>query len=107
MEVRCVKVAPIGDKPLIIEGDLFVGNYEGASEVVYGSTYQEGEVAGRRHSFRAGRIAGHSAEGLPRGRLAHMHKTLTPGEVLDFSEVRGLALIHPLPLFGADSPADG
>lgn len=45
MEARCMKTAPKGDKPLIIEGNLFVGNYEGASEVAYGSMYQEGDVA--------------------------------------------------------------
>lgn len=40
-QARCVKAAPKDEKPLIIEGDLFVGNYEGASEVAYGSIYQK------------------------------------------------------------------
>lgn len=34
-EARCVRAAPKGEKPLILEGNLFVGNYEGASEVAY------------------------------------------------------------------------
>jgi len=34
-EAMCVKAAPKGDKPDILEGDLFVGNYEGATEVAY------------------------------------------------------------------------
>ena len=36
MEARCVASAPEGDKPNIIEGAVFVGNYEGATEVAYG-----------------------------------------------------------------------
>jgi hypothetical protein len=35
MEARCVKVAPKDEKPLILEGNLFVGNLEGATEVAY------------------------------------------------------------------------
>lgn len=35
-EARCIRVAPKGDKPDVIEGDLFVDVYEGASEVAYG-----------------------------------------------------------------------
>lgn len=36
MESLCVKSASADEKPFIVEGDLFVGNYEGASEVAYG-----------------------------------------------------------------------
>ena len=43
-EARCVKAAPKGDKPLIVEGDLFVGNYEGASEVAYGEFKRQGDA---------------------------------------------------------------
>jgi len=43
-EVRCVKVARTGDKPDILEGSLFVGNYEGATEVAYGNPRRDGEV---------------------------------------------------------------
>lgn len=43
-EARCVKAAPRGDKPLIVEGDLFVGNYEGASEVAYGALVRDGDA---------------------------------------------------------------
>ena len=42
-ESRCVKAAPKGEKPDIVEGDLFVGNYEGATEVAYGNQRQDGE----------------------------------------------------------------
>ena len=35
MEARCVKAAPKDEKPLILEGNLFVGNLEGATEVAY------------------------------------------------------------------------
>jgi hypothetical protein len=45
MEARCVKAAPKGDKPLMIEGDLFVGNLEGASEVAYGESRVQGDAA--------------------------------------------------------------
>lgn len=44
-EARCIKAAPMNEKPLIVEGDIFVGNYEGASEVAYGALRRDGEVA--------------------------------------------------------------
>lgn len=43
-EARCVKTAPKGDKPLIVEGDLFVGNLEGATEVAHGEARRNGDV---------------------------------------------------------------
>src|SRR5262249_23974404 len=43
MEAKCVRAAPKGEKPLIVEGDLFVGNYEGATEIAYGEPHREGE----------------------------------------------------------------
>jgi hypothetical protein len=43
-EARCIKVARKGDKPDILEGNLFVGNYEGATEVAYGKPDRDGEV---------------------------------------------------------------
>jgi len=43
-ETRCVKVARKGDKPNILEGNLFVGNYEGATEVAYGNLRRNEEV---------------------------------------------------------------
>jgi hypothetical protein len=45
MEARCVKAAPKGEKPFIIEGDLFVGNLEGASEVAYGESRAQADGA--------------------------------------------------------------
>jgi hypothetical protein len=44
MEARCVKAAPKDEKPWIIEGDLFVGNLEGATEVAYGESHPEGDA---------------------------------------------------------------
>lgn len=41
-EERCARTAAKGDKPLLLEGDLFAGNHEGASEVAYGALQQEG-----------------------------------------------------------------
>ncbi len=43
MEKRCIAAAPRGDKPLVLEGDLFAGNYEGATEVAYGEPVSQGE----------------------------------------------------------------
>jgi hypothetical protein len=37
-QARCVKTARKDEKPLILEGDLFVGYEGGASEVAYGAT---------------------------------------------------------------------
>jgi hypothetical protein len=45
MESRCVKAAARGDKPLILEGDLFAGNYEGATEAAYGAVHREADRA--------------------------------------------------------------
>ena len=42
---RCVKFTPKGEKPLIVEGDVLVANYEGASEVAYGLVAQQGRTA--------------------------------------------------------------
>jgi hypothetical protein len=42
-EAKCIKAAPKGEKPLIIEGDLFVGNYEGATEVAYRDLPRKGD----------------------------------------------------------------
>jgi hypothetical protein len=44
-EAQCVKAAPKGEKPNLVEGDLFVGNYEGASEVAYGTLQRDGDRA--------------------------------------------------------------
>jgi hypothetical protein len=43
-EARCVKSAAKGEKPDLLEGDLFVGNYEGASEVAYGEARRDGDA---------------------------------------------------------------
>jgi hypothetical protein len=43
MEAKCVRAAPKDEKPLIVEGDLFVGNYEGATEIAYGEPRREGD----------------------------------------------------------------
>jgi hypothetical protein len=42
-EARCVKTARRGDKPDILEGNLFVGNYEGATEVAYAKRQRNGD----------------------------------------------------------------
>ena len=45
IEKRCVKAALKGEKPLIVEGDVLVANYEGATEVAYGLVAQQAESA--------------------------------------------------------------
>lgn len=45
-EAKCVRAAPRREKPLIVEGDLFVGNYEGANEIAYGEVHRNGNTAG-------------------------------------------------------------
>lgn len=40
---RCTQAAPEGDKPLLLEGDLFVGNHEGATEIAYGELRRIGD----------------------------------------------------------------
>ncbi len=42
-EAKCVEAAPQGDKPFVVEGDLFVGNYEGATEVAYGKPRRDAD----------------------------------------------------------------
>ena len=41
MEKKCAKTATPGDKPHIIEGNILVGNYEGATEVIVGEPRNE------------------------------------------------------------------
>ena len=38
VEQRCIAATPIGNKGNIFEGSLFVGSFEGATEVAYGAT---------------------------------------------------------------------
>lgn len=45
IEQRCRRVAPKNEKPLNVEGDIFVGNYEGATEAAYGRVRIDGETA--------------------------------------------------------------
>lgn len=44
-EAACIKAAPPDEKPLLIEGDIFTGNYEGATEVAYGELAVSGSSA--------------------------------------------------------------
>jgi hypothetical protein len=44
-EQHCIAMTPIGNKGNIFEGNLFVGNYEGATEVAYGATRRKGKIA--------------------------------------------------------------
>jgi len=46
MERRCVKSAAEGDKPMIFEGALLVGNYEGAMEVAYEEPTMDKQIKG-------------------------------------------------------------
>lgn len=43
-EAQCIKAAPKDAKPLIVEGGLFVGNYEGATEAFYDEPKQQGDA---------------------------------------------------------------
>lgn len=44
-EERCTKAAVAGEKPFVLEGSLLLGNYEGATEVAYGSLTLNGQTA--------------------------------------------------------------
>lgn len=44
-DARCVKTAQEGDKPDVYEGDLFVGIYEGATDVAFHKVTRKGDVA--------------------------------------------------------------
>lgn len=43
MEKRCIENNTPGDKPHIIEGNVFVGHYEGATEIIVGKSRNEGK----------------------------------------------------------------
>lgn len=43
-EAKCIAATSPGDKPDVLEGDLFVGNYEGATEVAYGESVRRGDT---------------------------------------------------------------
>jgi hypothetical protein len=44
-EDRCIKNATKGDKPHVMEGSLFLGAYEGATDVAYGTPYRRADTA--------------------------------------------------------------
>lgn len=44
-EAVCVAAAPADEKPLIIEGSVLTGNYEGPTEVAYGEVRVQGRQA--------------------------------------------------------------
>ena len=44
-EAACVASAPPDEKPLIVEGSVFTGNHEGATEVAYGELRPQGSRA--------------------------------------------------------------
>jgi hypothetical protein len=44
-EDRCIKNATKGDKPHVMEGSLFLGVYEGATDVAYGTPYRRADTA--------------------------------------------------------------
>jgi hypothetical protein len=43
-EARCIHSTRQGDKPNVIEDNLFVGNDEGATEVAYGEMHRNGNI---------------------------------------------------------------
>lgn len=44
-DARCLKTVQEGDKPDVYEGDLFVGIYEGATDVAFHKVIKKGSVA--------------------------------------------------------------
>jgi hypothetical protein len=44
-EDRCIKTAAKGDKPHVLEGSLFIGSYEGATDVAYGKPQRRADTA--------------------------------------------------------------
>lgn len=45
MEQQCIRAAAKDEKPSVLEGNIFVGNYEGATEVAYGQKREMGHEA--------------------------------------------------------------
>lgn len=65
-EMRCINKAPAGDKPELLEGNLYTGIYEGASEVVYSDLTIDGNQA------KAGLESVYADPRFPKG---HPHRT--------------------------------
>lgn len=65
-ELRCINKAPVGDKPELLEGNLYTGIYEGASEVVYTDLTIDGRQA------KAGVESVYADPRFPQG---HPHRT--------------------------------
>ena len=77
---RCIRSAPKGEKPLIVEGDVLVSNLEGASEVAYGIPQVQGDSASMEVSLvyvdrRFGK--------------GHPHRTLAWQDRLEFTRTGG------------------
>jgi hypothetical protein len=73
-EQRCLRAAPKNEKPLNVEGDIFVGNYEGATEAAYGRVRIDGETA---------QVEAHLIYVDRRFPKAHPHRTVAWRDTLD------------------------
>lgn len=85
----CERSAAADEKPLMLEGDLFVGSYEGASEVVLGAVSVDGEQAD---------VSATLIYLDPRFALAHPHRTILWQDRLQLIRENGswrVADIHP------------
>lgn len=89
MESLCVKSATADDKPFIVEGDLFVGNYEGASEVAYGDASRTVTSENAQVMFTSDLLYIDT-----RFAKAHRHRTVAWRDRLDVRLLNGHWQVH-------------
>jgi hypothetical protein len=96
VQALCARAAPRDEKPLMLEGALFVGNYEGATEVAYGEVRRDGDlvVAEARLVYVD-----------PRFPKAHRHRAVAWTDRVELRPVDGQWRVHDIRIAGDRSLA--
>ncbi len=93
-ETRCIKAAAVGDKPYDLEGDLFVGNHEGATEVAYGELQRSTQT----RSAQTATIDAHLIYVDPRFPKAHQHRAVAWTDTVELRLLAGRWLVAEIKL---------
>jgi hypothetical protein len=91
VQALCMRTAPKDEKPLMIEGALFVGNNEGATEVAYGDVRRDGDLVV---------VEAHLVYVDPRFPKAHRHRAVAWTDRVELRAVDGQWRVHDVRIAG-------
>ena len=91
VQALCVRTAPKDEKPLMLEGALFVGNYEGATEVAYGDVRRDGDLVV---------VEARLVYVDPRFPKAHRHRAVAWTDRVELRPVDGQWRVHDIRIAG-------